>query len=97
MATFDESMIAYQPGDEAKKIAEAEQEPIPVVYIPRKPTPNGLLCYQLIAYITHPAKQDSKIPYILDMCPHLKFGDYSPRTAVQYFLKRYVYWLLSLI
>lgn len=43
--TFDEQVVGYQPAPETKKKAEAMGYPIPVVFIPRKPHPNGLLFY----------------------------------------------------
>lgn len=44
---FDESMIGYQPGKQAKEAASAQGKPIPTRFIPRKPHPNGLLLYQV--------------------------------------------------
>jgi len=45
IVAIDESVIAYQPSHEAKMQAEKDGAPIPVVYIPRKPHPNGLECF----------------------------------------------------
>jgi len=42
---FDEQLVGYQPSPQVKKRAEQQGYPIPVVYIPRKPNPNGLLMY----------------------------------------------------
>lgn len=45
MAVFDEQVVGYQPSAKTKNKAEQAGHPIPVVYIPRKPHPNGLLFY----------------------------------------------------
>lgn len=71
-----------------KSKAESDGEPIPVTYIPRKPHPNGLLLYQLVTYVQHPAKSDSVLPWILDICPHLQTNDCSAQDSVRYFIKR---------
>ena len=77
IVTFDESIIAYQPSSEVK--ARANQiEPIPVVYIPRKPHPNGLLLYQGATYIQHPLNPTKKLPYLVETLPHLQVGDIAP-------------------
>jgi hypothetical protein len=54
----DESMFEYAPGHTAKLKAEQLGEPIPVVYIPRKPRPNGLLVYTAATYVAHPLHQN---------------------------------------
>lgn len=74
MITFDESLMAYQPSSKVKQKAN-EMEPIPVVFIPRKPHPNGLLLYQAVTYIQHPINPAKKIPYLFDTLPYLKIGD----------------------
>jgi hypothetical protein len=43
----DEGLFPYQPAKETKAKAEALGEPIPTMYIPRKPHPNGLLVYMV--------------------------------------------------
>jgi hypothetical protein len=54
VVTVDEHMNAYQPTGTTKKKSEEKQEPIPVVFIPRKPHPNGLLVYILSSFFVHP-------------------------------------------
>lgn len=51
---MDESVLAYQPGKEAKTAADKKGQPIPVVHIPRKPNPNGLMLYQATTMVSHP-------------------------------------------
>ena len=50
----DETVVRYQPGHEAKSKANKKGAPIPVVHIPRKPNPNGLLLYQATTMVLHP-------------------------------------------
>ena len=83
-------MNDYQPKHATKQKAEQNGEPIPVVYILRKPHPNGLLEYLLVTYVNHPKKRNKKLPYILDIIPHVKAGDSSPTEAVKEFMKRYL-------
>jgi hypothetical protein len=54
IVTIDESLIGYQPSDEAKKREDANGNPIPVVFIPRKPHPNGLIFYTVCSYLPNP-------------------------------------------
>ena len=39
---IDEAVLAYEPSSDVKSKNEDFGEPIPVVYIKRKPHPNGL-------------------------------------------------------
>jgi hypothetical protein len=41
LVVIDEFVMAYQPRKEVKAATEIKGEPIPVVFIPRKPHPNG--------------------------------------------------------
>jgi hypothetical protein len=59
------------------------EELIPIVYIPRKPHPNGFLLYLIVSFIHHPHKQNSVIPVIIDIIPHLQVGDVCASKAVQ--------------
>ena len=54
------------PAQSPKKEAEDRFDPIPVVYMPRKPNPNGLLAYGLA---TKSAK--TRLPFIVDFEPYL--------------------------
>jgi glycine cleavage system protein P-like pyridoxal-binding family len=47
---IDESLYEYQPARSTQKIFEEMRDPIPLVYIPRKPHKNGLLNYQVNVY-----------------------------------------------
>jgi len=69
--------------------AELDGEPIPVVYIQRKPNPNGLEIFPLATYVKHPAKEGSILPFILDMRPHLRQGDSAPKEVVRQFMRRF--------
>jgi hypothetical protein len=62
-----------------KKKREQEGEPIPKMYIPRKPHPNGLLVYLLATYVKNPNSndEDKKLPLIINMLPRVKC-DLSP-------------------
>jgi hypothetical protein len=59
-----------------------------VVFIPRKPHPNGLLVYCNVTFVNHPIKKGHVLPWILDMYPHIKTGDVAPIHAVEMFMKR---------
>jgi hypothetical protein len=82
-------MNDYQPSAPVKTRNDSKQEPIPVVFIPRKPHPNGLLVYLLASFINHPVRPDSKVPFILDILPHLKVGDAAPVDAFCKFIDRF--------
>lgn len=85
--TTDESTIAYQPSFGVKVRAEKRGEPIPVMFIKRKPHPNCLVIYQSMTYIEHPIR-NSKLPFIVDMLPHLQVGDVNPILAVKQTMQR---------
>lgn len=85
---IDEAVLAYEPSSDVKSKNEDFGEPIPVVYIKRKPHPNGLEIFMACSYLKHPVKSDKKIPFIVDMLPHLQVGDYSPVKAAQTFISR---------
>ena len=70
--TIDESLIAYHPSSIVKEQAEINGEPIPVIYIPRKPHKNGLLIYYAMTFINHPVRRNSVLPFIIDTIPHLQ-------------------------
>ena len=87
--TLDESMIEYQPDKTKKAQCIKNGEPIPVVYIPRKPHPNGLKLYTLATYINHPSKPGKKIPYIVDIKPHLTANDCTSKELITYFITKW--------
>jgi hypothetical protein len=89
LCTVDEEVIGYQPSTHTKQVAEQRGEPIPVVYIPRKPHPNGLENFLLVTPVAHPAKQEKGLPYILDIYPHLTQNDAAPQSVVELFATRW--------
>jgi hypothetical protein len=84
--TADEGVIGYQPSKEKKAIAEAKGDPIPVVYMPRKPHPNGLEFMLLMTFIRHSGYD---LPYMLDILPHLAAQDCNPPDIIKQFVERY--------
>lgn len=81
-------MNEYKPAKTTKEKADQEGEPIPVVYIPRKPHPNGLLEYLFATYVNNPVRSNAILPYVIDILPHLQVGDMNPVGAVIEFLSR---------
>ncbi|MCL6558753.1 MAG: hypothetical protein K6U74_08090 [Firmicutes bacterium] len=88
IVVIDEHINAYQPRADIKKIAIERGEPIPVVFIPRKPHPNGLLAYITATYIKHPTKKNAVLPYVLDIFYHLQTGDVNPFKAIYLFMNK---------
>jgi hypothetical protein len=86
VCVVDESVIGYQPGSKAKKEAESRGEPIPVVYIPRKPHPNGLEIFLVATSVEHPARQNKGLLFIVDMYPHRTRGDSNPQETFEFFM-----------
>jgi hypothetical protein len=80
---------AYQPLDTTKAKADQVGVPISVIYMPRKPHPNGLFLYLLATYVKCPIDQSRKLPVILDYEAHLRVGDTSPQEVVLKFLRRW--------
>jgi hypothetical protein len=88
IVTLDESLMEYQPSAKIKTYAEKNEEPIPIVYIPRKSHSNELLVYIAATYIDHPIKSNSKIPFIIDLLSHLQVDDVSNGTALEQIMNR---------
>lgn len=82
-------MIQYEPKAAAKAKAENQREPIPVVFIPRKPHPNGLLLYQLATAVEHPIKSYKKLSFIVDTIPYATMQSVNATEAVKQFVNRY--------
>ena len=59
-----------------------------MVYILRKPHPNGLLIYLACTWIDHSLYVGSKVPLIIDMIPHLQVQDTSPIDIIRTVMKR---------
>ena len=74
LLTLDETVIGYQPTKAAKERAEERGEPIPVVYIPRKPHPNGLEVMTVATFVYDPTKR-KEVPFVVMLHPHLASGD----------------------
>ena len=89
VVTGDEGVGEYQPNRNTKQAAEAMGIPVPVVFIPRKPHPNGLLFYFLCTYVENPVGGGEKLPYIMQMKPHLVQGDCTPVEVIKEFLAKY--------
>ena len=87
--TEDELLIGYQSSKQVKERSETIGEPIPIVYMPRKPHPIGLLNYLLVTYVDDPIKIGKKRPYILDLQPHIQSGDTSLIEITSNFLNRW--------
>jgi hypothetical protein len=81
--------MAYQPSAEAKQKALRNGDYIPVTFIPRKPHPNGLLAYLLASFIVHPLEPTRRLPFILDLLPHLRVGDVTSGNAFRLFRSRW--------
>jgi hypothetical protein len=92
VCTIDEAVIGYQPSSKTKDKACEEGAPIPTVYMPRKPHPNGLLSHLLCCSIPNPIVANETIPFVLDIIPHLEMHDYSAKEVVEAFMDR---WLLE--
>jgi hypothetical protein len=92
MIVIDESVLAYQPSKEKKAKMEEEGEPIPVVFIPRKPHKNGLLLYSAVGAVRHPNSDDKKLPWIVDIEPHLTAGDTAPHDVVRTMISRWKFY-----
>lgn len=82
----DESIYKYQPSSKIKHEFEANFDPIPVVYIPRKPNPNGLLSYSLVCKST-----TTKKPFTIDLIPFYKLPKLSPRECCMKMIERWPY------
>jgi hypothetical protein len=89
VATPDEGVFDYQASAKAKQKAEEKLEPIPSVFIPRKPHPNGLLINIMATHLADPNDTILKIPYILDLLPHLVVGDLAPHVVFFKFIARW--------
>ena len=90
ITVIDEHINAYAPTAAIKKKAELNGKPIPVVFIPCKPHPNGLMKYLMVTALSNPSKINGAVPIILDMIPHIKVGDSAPQDAVRSFMNRYL-------
>ena len=73
---FDETVYAYCVSKIVKDRAAKLFDPIPVVFIPRKPHPNGLLSYKMSTIL--PGGK----PFTLVLVPHYSIPQISPTEAL---------------
>jgi hypothetical protein len=88
VVVVDEHMEEYQPKGTTKTKAKSSGKFIPVIFIPQKPHPNGFLIYLLVTYTHHPVYRTERIPFILDILPHVTTGDAAPVDAIKKMLAR---------
>lgn len=75
VVTIDESVIGYTPSQTVMNRSKEKSDYIHIVFVPRKPHPNGIECYISATYVDD--FQSSKTPWILGIYPHLIPGDQS--------------------
>jgi len=81
----DETVYQYTPRKKTRENAETT-EPIPLVYIPRKPHPYGLLNWVLAC-----KSSLTGIPYVLSFFPHLDHPQVTSQAALRYFVNSWSY------
>eukprot|EP01105_Mastigella_eilhardi_P013148 TRINITY_DN2990_c0_g1_i1.p1 TRINITY_DN2990_c0_g1~~TRINITY_DN2990_c0_g1_i1.p1 ORF type:complete len:436 (-),score=87.15 TRINITY_DN2990_c0_g1_i1:428-1735(-) len=79
---IDELVSAYQPSASVKTAAEATGEPIPAVFFPRKPHPNGLEVLLVATFLPGHPKRTKRLPYLTHAIPHLRTGDSAPQDVL---------------
>jgi hypothetical protein len=82
----DESVWSYCPGKVVLDGCRREGIRIPLVYIPRKPHPNGMMAY-LLACTSH----STGLPFVLDFELHRNFPQISAVASAKAFLARWPY------
>lgn len=81
---FDELLSGYQPDKETKEKHLKKNDPIPVVYIPRKDPPNGFIHYGACAEL-----KKSKLPVLIWVNTRISPPYLSPIENLQKFLTEY--------
>jgi hypothetical protein len=87
-------MIAYRLRKETKtKLATEGKiffifkyligECYPHVFIPRKTVRNGMELWTFATFVPHPSKPDSKMPYFVEIVPHLQPNDGGGKEVVR--------------
>lgn len=71
IVAIDEALYAYYATADIRKIFEEAGDPIPQVYIERKPRKNGFLNYLLAVSFPNPTSPNQVLPFVLDMHPYL--------------------------
>lgn len=86
VVVVDESVWAYRPGK--SKLAKARKEKcrIPLVYIPRKPNPNGLMAYHLVSQ-----SDSTNLPFAVDFTIHRSFPQLGAIEAARTMVSRWTY------
>jgi hypothetical protein len=82
----DEAVWDFRPSKAMKERSELARDPIPVVFIPRKPHPNGLLCYYLAVKMFN-----TNLPYVIDLEPHVSFPQVGAQAALKNMIERWNY------
>ncbi len=59
------------------------------MFLPRKPSPNGMLIWTVATFVEHPVKTKQKIPYFVQFIPHLKPNDGGTTFATQVFMRNW--------
>ena len=87
--TVDECLIGYKPSNQTKEKYKKNFDEIPLVYIPRKPHPNGLLIYLSSTEVFFSYRKN-KISFVLDIFPNLNSGfGLTPYTSILKILQNY--------
>ena len=79
---FDEALVEYHPSSAQKELAAKHLLPIPIVWIPRKPHPLGLLIYKAVVELGK-----SKKPFAIDFIPRICTKD-TPQNSLREFINR---------
>lgn len=86
IVAHDETVFSYQPAKNTKKAAEEGLDPIPLVFIPRKPHPNGLL-----SYLTCGRSGQTDLVYVLRIQPFYKHPQFSARDSLRTTIETWPY------
>jgi len=98
--TVDESVIGYRPSRNVRDRADLSGNPIPLVYIKRKPHPNGLEIFLGCTYITSPFNRKG-IPFVVLLELHLVVAGQSCDDVVRSMMARWdpkrgrVHWVVD--
>jgi len=57
--------------------------------MPRKPARNGMLMWTMATFVEHPSILNQKLPYFIELVPHLKPNDGGGAYAVEIMMKRW--------
>jgi len=82
-------MIAFHLAKLTKQKLSDAGEPYPHMYILRKPKPHGMLLWTGATYVVHPSSDNRKLPFFLDIVPHLKPNDDSLDKALRIMMERW--------